>query len=303
MAQVTLRLGRPLDLWATLGPLQHGPYDPTIHLTAGGLWRASRTPQGPATLHAELRARERTVSAEAWGPGAAWELEHLPELLGETDDPDALRPVHPFLAELARRSAGLRLPRTNRLLEALLPAVCEQKITGLEAQRIYRRIVRAVGESGPGPAAATGLLLSPDPTRLAALPYHAFHPLGLERRRAEVLIQLGRRATAIERLVAAVSDEARRGLVSLPGIGPWSAAEAIRIALGDPDALSLGDYGLPSLVAWALAGERQADDERMLELLAPYAGQRARVVRLLEVAGAWPPRRGPRTEARRIEAL
>ena len=58
------------------------------------------------------------------------------------------------------------------------------------------------------------------------------------------------------------------------------------MALGDADAVSVGDYHLPSLVSWALAGERRGTDERMLELLAPFAGHRGRVIRLLAGAGS-----------------
>ncbi len=97
------------------------------------------------------------------------------------------------------------------------------------------------------------------------------------------------------------NEDAYRLLLAIPGVGPWTAGEVGRAALGDPDAVSVGDYHLPSLVAWLLAGERRADDARMLELLEPYRGQRGRVIRLLEAAGTWPPRRGPRMPARSID--
>jgi 3-methyladenine DNA glycosylase/8-oxoguanine DNA glycosylase len=89
----------------------------------------------------------------------------------------------------------------------------------------------------------------------------------------------------------------------VPGIGPWTAAEVAVSALGDPDAVSVGDFHLPSLVTWALAGEPRGDDARMLELLAPYRGHRAMVIRLLELSGLAPPRRAPRLTPRRIEAI
>lgn len=302
MPTLVLELSRPLDLPATLGPLRHGPYDPTIALGPIEAWRASRTPEGASLLR--LRVGPGVVDAEAWGPGAGWELEGIAELIGETDDPSLLRPSDAGLAALVRRFPGVRLTRTRRVVEALLPAICEQKVTGLEGQRVYRRIVRAFGE--PAPAAPEGgpsLWLPPAPDRLAALPYHAFHPLGLERRRAEVLGDVGGHAAAIEAAMRLAPAAARSRLMALPGIGPWTAAEATRIAMGDPDAVSVGDYHLPALVAWALAGEREADDARMLALLAPYAGQRARVVRLLELGTSGPPRRGPRMAARSIGGL
>jgi 3-methyladenine DNA glycosylase/8-oxoguanine DNA glycosylase len=68
-------------------------------------------------------------------------------------------------------------------------------------------------------------------------------------------------------------------------------------ASGDPDAVSVGDYNLPKAVGWALAG-RIVDDAGMLGLLAPYAGHRYRVTRLVELSGIRPPRRGPRLPVR-----
>jgi 3-methyladenine DNA glycosylase/8-oxoguanine DNA glycosylase len=291
----------PLDLVRTLAPLRHGPYDPTIHLAHSDLWRAMRTPMGPVTLH--LHHDGHRVTADAWGPGADWQLEAVPDLLGENDDPTALRPAHPLIARLARQLVGVRLPRTRRMVEALIPAVLEQKVSGVEAQRVYGRLVRTFGELGPHGDGGPELYVSPDPERLASLPYFAFHPLGLERRRAEVLRRIGVHAAALEAAVALSGPAARAQLMRLPGIGPWTAAEATRLAMGDPDAVSLGDYHLPALVSWALAGEHRADDDRMLEVLAPYEGQRARVVRLLELGATGPPRRGPRLPARSIEGL
>ena len=66
--------------------------------------------------------------------------------------------------------------------------------------------------------------------------------------------------------------------------------------------MSVGDFHLKNLVSWALAGEPRGTDERMLELLAPWAGHRAYVVRLLELSGLRPPRYGPRLTPRRFES-
>ncbi len=185
-----------------------------------------------------------------------------------------------------------------------MPAVLEQKITGLEAVRVRRRMAFAFGEPAPGPAEhLTGLRLPPAPDRLAALAYFDLHPVGLERRRAEVIIRLAGRASAIERLATVASADARTRLERLPGIGPWTAAEVARVAWGDPDAISVGDYHIPNLVAFALAGEPRGDDARMLELLEPYRGQRGRVQRLLELSGIRPPRYGPRMPARAIDVI
>ena len=284
-----------IDLVLTLAPLAHGRGDPTIRFAPEGIWRATRTGAGPATIR--LRAIDGGIAVAAWGPGAAAAVEGAADLVGANDDPGALVPQHRLVGDLARRFPGLRLPRTNRPFEALLPAICEQKVTGIQARAAFRAIIDRHGEPAPGPA---GLRLPPEPRTLAALPYFAFHPFGLERRRAELIRRAAELAPRIEQ---ATSARAYAQMRAVPGIGPWTLAEVGRIAFGDPDALSVGDFHLPNLVAWALAREPRADDARMLELLEPYRGQRGRVQRLLEVSGISPPRYGPRMAPQRIAGI
>lgn len=286
----------PFDLGATMAPLRRGYGDPTIAVEGTIVWRATRTPDGPATLRLEPVAGG--VDVAAWGPGSRWAVAAAPGLIGADDDPAALRPVHPLLRDLQVRLAGIRLGRTGAVLEALVPAILEQKVTGEQARRGYRGLVRAHGGPAPGPRP---LLLPPSPGVLARLPYHAYHPFGIERRRAETVRRAAASAPRLEAIVELPLAEAYARLLVLPGVGPWTAAEVGARALGDPDAVSVGDYHLAHLVAWALAGESRGSDERMLELLEPYRGQRGRVVRLLEASGIRPPRHGPRMAPRRIE--
>jgi 3-methyladenine DNA glycosylase/8-oxoguanine DNA glycosylase len=246
-----------------------------------------RTADGPATLH--VAASSDAVAILAWGPGAASAVEGAPALVGLLDEPDRLVPHHAILRDLVRRNPGLRLPRSGRLLEALVPAILEQKVTGVEARRSFRALIARHGEPAPGPVA---LRLQPAAETLAALPYPAYHLLGVERRRADVIRSAAAMASRIER--ATSPEEAGRLLRAIPGIGPWTTAEVLRVAWGDPDAFSLGDYHLPNLVAWALAGEARASEARMLQLLEPYRGQRGRVQRLLEASSLRIPRFGPR---------
>ena len=298
MIERRLELRGALDLAGTLGPLVHGRGDRTIRLAAREAWLAIRTPAGPATLRLR-HDDDRHVEAMAWGPGADAALEGAGALIGELDRPEQFVAHHPILRRLQRTHPGLRLTRTGRPFAALLPAILEQKVTGTEAFRSYAALLRRHGEPAPGPEA--GLRLPPAPSTLAGLPYHAFHPLGVERRRADVIRRAAARAGWLE--AATSAEDAYRRLRSLPGVGAWTAAEVLRIAFGDPDAVSVGDYHVPSTVAWALAGEPRADDARMLELLEPYVGQRGRVQRLLEAGGITAPRRGPRLAPRSIAAI
>ena len=141
------------------------------------------------------------------------------------------------------------------------------------------------------------------PAVLAILPYHELHPLGIERRRADLLRLVCSRANRLEEIPGLPREAAYRRLRSLPGIGAWTAAEVMLRAVGDADAVSVGDFHLPNLVAYALAGEPRGDDARMLELLEPWRGQRARVIRLLELSGVRPPAFGPRYAPRSIAAI
>ena len=321
-AERVIDLSVPLDLRLTLGLHGRGRNDPALRFEASGsAWRVTRVPHGPATLYIEVvsagtqvRARAwgpggAQVRARAWGPGGAQALAALEALLGLDDDPSALEPHHLIVADAARRLRGMRIGRTGRVLEALFPAILEQKVTGAEASLAYRGISSRWGEPAPGPAGAHGMRVAPDPAMLARLPYFEFHPIGLERRRAELIRLVAREAPRLERLVETAAGPggdpapAYAALRRFAGIGPWTAAEVGARAFGDPDAVSVGDFHLPNLVAWALAGEPRGTDERMLELLAPYAGQRGRVIRLLEASGISAPRYGPRLAPRRMERL
>jgi 3-methyladenine DNA glycosylase/8-oxoguanine DNA glycosylase len=298
MASFTLDLDVPLDLGLTLRPLWRGPLDPTMRLWGNAAIRATRTSDGPATT--EIRVAASRLTAEAWGPGAEAAIAALPALVGLGDDPTTFRPAHPLLRELARRTPGLRLPRTRAVMEALVPAILEQKVTGAEAFHGFRGLVRTFGERAPGPH---DLWLQPTAVTLATLPYYRFHPLGIERRRADTIRFAASRAQRLQEIVAMTPDDARRRLEALPGVGPWTAAEVTLRALGDPDAVSVGDYHIPNLVSWALAGEPRGDDARMLELLEPFRGHRARVIRLLESSAIAAPRYGPRQEVRSIATI
>lgn len=261
--------------------------------------RTMRTPQGSATL--EIRSDGDHLDVSAWGPGAAAAIGRAPTLLGAGDSLKGFEPRHRLVAELHRRMPGMRMARPGGVVDALVVAVLEQKWTGKEAVRAWTRLVAALGEPAPGPF--PGLRLSPAPERLASTPYWTYHGFGVERRRADLLRLVGARAGRLEEAAAMSPEDAEARLRMLPGVGPWTAAEVLLNGLGHADAVSVGDDNLPSVVAWALAGEREADDARMLELLEPYRGHRGRVIRLLLAGGVMPERRGPRRTVRDIAPL
>lgn len=285
--------GRPLDLRRTVGLLRRGGTDPTMVFDGPVIWRALRTPAGLATL--ALRMSGGEVRASAWGPGADHALDLVPELCGAGDDPSGFDPTHhPLIAEAARRHPGLRLPRTGAVFDALACAILEQKVTSMQAFGAWRFLVSRYGETAPGPTPRP-MAVAPTAEQWRRIPSWAWHRAGVEPPQSKTIVRNAERGERIARavLAAETGSERDRVLTSLPGVGPWTAAETRLRALGDPDAVSVGDFHLAHEVGYALTGHR-TDDAGMLELLAPWAGHRQRVIRLIFAAGVMEPRRGAR---------
>ena len=317
-----------VDVHRTLAVQGRGRGDPTFRAdAAGAIWRTSLTPDGPATIRvlpgrplpqAAQEDPATLVRAQAWGPGAPWLLEALPGALGLYDDASGFEPdAHPVIKDAARRHPDLRLGRSGRLMEALVPAILEQKVVVLEAHRAWRILLWKYGTPPPGPA-PRGMRVFPDPKTWRRIPSWDWHRAGVEGVRAETIIRAAGVADSLERLLMLTHEEADRKLQTIPGIGIWTSAEARQRAAGDPDAVSVGDYHLKNVVGWALAGKRRSTDEEMLALLEPFKGHRHRATRLIgltrgngtasapKAAGSGvsrygtggPPRRGPRNSVR-----
>lgn len=257
------------------------------------LWRALRTPRGIATL--ALRAVSGEIRATAWGAGAAHAIEHLPVLCGSRDDASGFDPSsHPLIAEVARRTPGIRLTRTDEVFDALACAIIEQKVTGLEAFRAWRLLVTQYGGRAPGPTPRP-MYAAPTPAEWRRIPSWEWHRAGVQPPQSKTIVRAAERAESISRalLAAPTGAERDRVLTSFPGIGVWTSAETRIRALGDPDAVSVGDYHLAHEVGYALTGHR-TDDDGMLDLLEPWRGHRQRVIRLIFASRVSEPRRGPR---------
>ncbi|WP_052869232.1 DNA-3-methyladenine glycosylase family protein [Streptomyces niger] len=291
----------PYDLLRTLGVLGRGPGDPAYRVEAGTVWRASRTPDGPATVRIAARPAEGCVEAEAWGAGADWMLDRLPSLLGESDDPAAFMARHRIVHEAHRRNPGLRLARTGLVLESLIPSILEQRVTSDEAYRAWRLLLQRFGEPAPGPHER--LRVMPDPRGWAMIPSWEWHRAGVDAKRSDTAVRAARVARRLEEAADMDLPAALHRLQLVQGIGPWTAAEVLQRSNGAPDALTLGDLHLPRIAVYALTGRMGGTDEQMLELLAPYEGQRHRAARLLLLSGRVPPRRAPRYSVRDIARL
>ena len=298
----TWRTEHPLDLLATLSPTIHGRRDPTTRWDGSSWWRASRTPDGPVTLRVSAPGGDRVV-ARAWGPGAAWALEHAPALLAEETEIDDLARRPGVVGGLRRARPGLRMCRTANVIETMVPFILEQKVTTIEAKRGWSRMASAWGEPAPGPAGKVGLMLPPSVERMAAEPYWRFHRFGIERKRADIIRMSCRLRGRLEEVASMSFSDADHRMQAVPGIGPWTAGLVAQVALGEPDSVVVGDYHFPHIVSYTLTGERRGSDERMLELLEPFRPFRGLAQRLIILDGRRPERRAPKAQLRDLRAI
>lgn len=301
------------SLRQTLAAYRAGAFDPTTRLTDHSFLHATHTPDGPATVWLRWAGDPAPVDAcglvaDAWGPGGEWLLSTVDSMTGVDDRPsDAIQRFDgapPVVARALRDTRMVHIGASRNLYHALLPTVIAQRITGQEALRQWRRLCRALGAPAPGPADIVGdLRLPPAPDALRARPAWWFHPLGIEAKRARALSELARHHEKFWAWAGADPATAGSMLRLIPGVGPWTVGSVLGPALGDPDAVPVGDFHFPHIVAWNLAGEPRATDDRMLELLAPYHGQRGRVLRGLIRTGEGAPAFGPRRRTLAIQHL
>ena len=283
----------PTDIALTLSRLRRGAADPTFRVAAdGALWHTTLTDDGPATMRFSQTGLHE-LHCEAWGDGARAAVDAAPALLGAGDDPSGFVADHPRLHDAHRRWPGLRIPRTGRVLEALIPAILEQKVISVQAQTSWRTLVRAHGTVAPGPAPA-GMFVVPSARTWQLIPSWEWHRAGVDPKRSRTVMGVVAVARQMQAAALMTPDDAARRLRAVPGIGVWTAAEVAQRAFGDADALSVGDYHLANTIGHALFGMDFSDDDMVLAMQ-KWRPHRYRVVRLLEVSGAsGKPRHGPR---------
>src|SRR3954470_18546713 len=184
----------------TLSPQRRGPGDPCYQLVDGAIWKTSLLPSGPVTARIATTGRT-TVECEAWGAGAAEFVERLPAMLGVDDDQTGFAPQEPTIAAAHRRVPHLRLGRTDRVMEALVPAVLEQRVAGKDAFRAWRLLVTKFGGPAPGPAPARrrggGGARPPPPAEVwRRVPSWEFHLANVDPARARTVVGCAQRADA-----------------------------------------------------------------------------------------------------------
>jgi 3-methyladenine DNA glycosylase/8-oxoguanine DNA glycosylase len=296
--ETVIRPRLPIDVSRSLAALRHGPRDPSVRHRGPDVWRATRTPMGPATVQYTPRSA-REIVVRAWGPGAEHAIAHAPDVLGAKDSLVGWNPgLHPLVREIDRRFDDLRMIASGNVLEVLIPTILEQKVTSVEAHEAWRRMVWAWGDEAPGPGEVR-LRLQPSPTRLAGEPYYAYHRMGVEKKRTDIIQRAASRARRLEEAVTL----GRSRLEAFPGIGVWTSAKVAQVVWADADAVTVGDFHLPKIVVYSLTGKRGGDDDAMLELLEPFRPHRGRAARLLKFGGSTPPARGPKHRIRDLRGI
>ena len=289
-----------VSLGAMFGPARHGAADPCSRRIGETIWRGLNSAAGPVTL--KFQRMSDGIEATAWGPGAAWAIDHLPAMMADGDDASGFD-VHEFAEQVWHprlRERAVSLHRSWRpaaispLVDHLVASVLEQRVTGIEAHRAWRYLALNFGSAAPGPAAdvPAGLRVPPAPEMWQQIPSWHWHRAGVDAARADTVMR------AVARLhhgePASASAVHVNALASVKGIGVWTLALIRQSVLGDADAVQFGDFHTCHDVVHALTGDHRADDERMAQVLQPWFGHRYRVVRLVELAGISAPRRGPR---------
>ena len=281
-------LSQPFDLFGTHRFSRLGKADPTFDLSPNRLERAFWFKGQPVHLKAIVINGEIEVSAE--GISAETLAEYVPIWLGYEAENFSVE-GHPLLQQLSHRHAGLRKVVTPNLGYDLIQTVMQQLIEWREAANAWRRLVRALGSSV---GKNHDLMLPPSYETIATMDLGIFQDIGISMKRGAVIRELGRLGHRIDTWQEGSLTELRQKLLSIPGIGPWTVEHCLGFSLAAPDAVPLGDYQLPHTVCWALANEPRGDDQRMVDLLKPWQGQRWSVLRLIFASNLRAPRRGPR---------
>lgn len=286
----------PADLRLEVGyrmtPL--GPRDPTCRVERGRVCMAMRTEAGPVALELVHRGDSPHVDVRGWGPGAPELRADLPGMIGLEDDPSSFAPQGP-LAELWKENAGMYLPRLPRVIVPVVQVVLLQLVRSKDAVNSWARFMAQHAEPAPGPL---GLQLAPSADALKRMPYYTWLDVGVLPKQARTIARVAAEAKRIERSAALGSESLARRLGTIKGVGPWTIGYVCGMALGDPDAFLPGDYGLPSVATYVMENVELGTDADLERLLAPYAGHRYRVIRLLWASRKIPPRKGPRLARR-----
>lgn len=278
----------------TLRAYRFGSADPCVHITEiqtqsvpPTLTMTSHTLEGPAWTHVD-----RNGVTSFGGPAARLVGRWSADPAGLNDGFRFLQPSHPAVERLQRDFGHVRIGSSGDVYKAALTATLGQRITAAEAVAQWRRLCTFLGESVATPIG--DMRTPPPPDALARLVPYELHHIGIEEARARTIIGIARVFSRRGEHLTHPELALRRLVAEVPRFGPWTQALVAAEALGDPDAVPVGDFHVKNVVAYALRGVARGTDDEMLADLTPYAGQRGRVVMWLGLAGIAAPKFGPR---------
>ncbi len=266
---ISLRLPyrAPLDAHGLLAFLGLRAVPGLEELHAGAYRRSLRLPHGDGTV--ELRPLDGHVSAtyrldDLRDLAAA--MQRSRALLDLDSDPHSVVEVlgeDPSLGALVRATPGRRVAGHVDPHELAIRAVLGQQVSVRGARTLAARLLEGCGQPLARPLGTVThtfptaqALAESDPERLA-----------MPRARRRALLSL---AGALALDGGADRADARRRLLALDGIGPWTSEYIAMRALRDPDAFLAGDLGVRHALRRLGHDARPAAATRLAERWRPY---------------------------------
>ncbi|HTJ29911.1 MAG TPA: hypothetical protein VL346_05400 [Acidobacteriaceae bacterium] len=268
----------PVHFARTFAMQRLGQHDPTAELIGDCFRKAFFYRGQPSAV--EICRDGDGLAVTAFGPEAE---PLLTETLRGFTQPDGyfdFPTEDTGLLRLHHSQPGLRILRVPWIYETICSVILQQRIRTVDAMRDWRRLTYRYGADAP-----LGLRAFPKPAVLARVPLFSLEQMGIDPRRAKTLLRLAHEMAFLRLGSELTFAELRDRLQRVPGIGPWTTESVMGYGAGDPDAAIPGDLHLPRVVCYALAGEQNGTDARMMELLEPFRGHRFRIIRLLYAAG------------------
>lgn len=230
-----------------------------------GLLRVWGAPGRPFVVR--VRPGRSRWGVQAWGADAPTARAAVRAIFSFDHDLSAfyrLVRAERVLRGTERRFRGLRLPRDANLFESLLHAVIGQQLSVVAANTLKRRLIDAT--SAYEAADGHEVPRVPTPDELDRLGIDGLRRVGLSRVKSSSLLSLAaaERAGALrsERFDGVPTDEAVERLDEMPGVGRWTAENALLRGTGRTDLFVAGDLGVRKALAAYREVPFSADEER-----------------------------------------
>jgi DNA-3-methyladenine glycosylase II len=236
-------------------------------MAASGPKAKKSPPAAKPKQRGKSRRRAATRAPIVYRPGPL--IDHEDALKGAVE---ALVGLDPEVAgRLLAESGHPPLRRREPGLAGLVQIIVAQQVSTASAAAIFKRL-----EAGLTPLSATAILAATD------LDMRGFG-LSLAKMRALRALAAAIRDETLDLLglPTLTAEEAHRALVTVRGIGPWTADVFLLFCLGHPDAFPAGDLALQEAARLALKLKRRPDAlalQKIAERWRPYRGVAARML-------------------------